>query len=304
VLSVTICTVAVHERHHLQRALELSASHPLLLPILAVDVPCPDRFIAVRLVPCGLAAHGHPRNPPYQHSPRQVRPMVRPSGLAALGGQVCVHWPRARGRAAGVATARCARVPSDVPSCPLRQHFLAGDDERPQLAEWEQGLLGLPPHLSDFVNDLKRALEPAAASLALCLYEMACAFKARRPPRRLPAQLPVRRQRDARSDAPHADTKGAEAATYARGRARARALHASRRARAQGAETRANTSAWPPPLSEALLEHAQQVSSAFRSYDYLLLDRDPNPIPESPRMYESPRAAPRKRSENRESLTL
>ena len=182
--------------------------------------------------------------------------------------------------------------------------FLAGDDERPQLAEWEQGLLGLPPHLSDFVNDLKRALEPAAASLALCLYEMACAFKARRPPRRLPAQLPVRRQRDARSDAPHADTKGAEAATYARGRARARALHASRRARAQGAETRANTSAWPPPLSEALLEHAQQVSSAFRSYDYLLLDRDPNPIPESPRMYESPRAAPRKRSENRESLTL
>ena len=48
VLSVSVCSVGLHERYHLERALLLSATHPLLLPILAVDSPRPDRVVVVR----------------------------------------------------------------------------------------------------------------------------------------------------------------------------------------------------------------------------------------------------------------
>ena len=46
-----------------------------------------------------------------------------------------------------------------------------------RIAEWEQGLLGLPSHLEPYFADLKRCLEPAACALALCIYEMACGFE-------------------------------------------------------------------------------------------------------------------------------
>ena len=48
VLTVSVCSIGLHERSHLERALMLSASHPLLLPILAVDFPRPDRVVVVR----------------------------------------------------------------------------------------------------------------------------------------------------------------------------------------------------------------------------------------------------------------
>ena len=48
VLSVSVCerTVGLHERHHLERA--LAAQHALLLPVLHVEFPRPDRAVIVR----------------------------------------------------------------------------------------------------------------------------------------------------------------------------------------------------------------------------------------------------------------
>ena len=46
-----------------------------------------------------------------------------------------------------------------------------------RIAEWEQGVLGLPSHQAAYFADLCRCLEPAACALALCVYEMACGFE-------------------------------------------------------------------------------------------------------------------------------
>lgn len=255
VLSVTICTVAVHERHHLQRALELSASHPLLLPIVAVDVPRPDRFIVVR-------------DWCHAGSLRDVIHGARPTSTVH-DKYDRVGSPLSAGKCASIGRALVDALlvlrPLGARAC-LHVHcgniFLAADDERPQLAEWEQGLLGLPSHLADFVNDLKRALEPAAASLALCLYEMACGFEldglpAVFPPscpravsETLEAMLRTPPPKERRLPRKLEDLLDFELFTLADVRER------------KGAEARGSTSAWPPPLSEALLEHARQVSSS------------------------------------------
>ena len=168
VASVTVCSVPIHERHHLLRALELSTSTPLLLPILAVDLPRNDRLIVVR----EWCAAGSLRDVIHGVSPESLVHSKYYRVGSPLSESKCASIGRAL--IDGLLVLR----PLGARAC-LHVHcgniFLRG--ERPLLAEWEQGLLGLPSHLAEFVTDLARTLEPAAAALALCLYEMACGFE-------------------------------------------------------------------------------------------------------------------------------
>ena len=168
VASVTVCSVPIHERHHLLRALELSTSNPLLLPILTVDLPRDDRLIVVR----EWCAAGSLRDVIHGVSPESLVHSKYDRVGSPLSESKCASIGRAL--IDGLLVLR----PLGARAC-LHVHcgniFLRG--ERPLLAEWEQGLLGLPSHLAEFANDLARTLEPAAAALALCLYEMACGFE-------------------------------------------------------------------------------------------------------------------------------
>ena len=268
VLSVSTCAVGVHERHHLERALELSASHPLLLPILAVDLPRPDRLIVVREW-CG---GGSLRDIIHGVGPAQSVHAKYDRVGSPLSEGKCASLGRA------ILDALLVLRPLGARAC-LHVHcgniFLV--DEQPRIAEWEQGLLGLPSHLADFINDLKRALEPAAASLALCLYEMACGFEIDG----LPAVFPptcsraVRETLDVMLRAPPPSQKRAArtledvlelplfalpeatSAAYACSAASASATSAG-----GGALLAADWDGRPPPLSDALLKHVANVKSA------------------------------------------
>ena len=259
VLTVTQCAVGAHERYHVQRALELSRMHPLLLPILAVELPRTDRLVIVR----EWCRQGSLRDVIHGASPSQSVHAKYDRVGSPLSERKCASVGRA------ILDALRVLRPLGARAC-LHVHcgniFFSG--EQPKLAEWEQGLLGMPSHLADFVNDLKRALEPAAASLALCLYEMACGFeldglpavfppscpravrdtlevmlrappaKERRPPRTLEdaLELPLFTLLEA-VEGVYASTVGARAGPRA-------------------------DEAWPPPLSDAVLQHAAHVTSA------------------------------------------
>ena len=144
--------------------------------------------------------------------------------------------------------------------------FLSDTDHMPLLAEWEQGLLGLPSHTADLVAELRRALEPAAASLALCLYEMACGFELDNLPPVFPPGCPtaVRETLDVMLRAP-ASGKGKrpprtledtlELPLFARAPVRSLPAPVGR------AGSSRDEPAAPPPLSADVLQHAAQVLS-------------------------------------------
>ena len=170
VLSVNVCSVGLHDKYHLERALALSASNPALVPILASDFPRPDRAVVVRQ----WSAAGSLRDVLHGASPHLSLHAKYDRVGTPLSEAKCVSF------ACALLDTLLVIRPLGARAC-LHVHcgniFLdEADGHTPRLAEWEQGLLGQPSHLADIVNDLQRALEPAAV-LALCLYEVATGFE-------------------------------------------------------------------------------------------------------------------------------
>ena len=205
VISVSIVTrsMGLHERPHLERLLQ--ATHPVLLPVRMVDLSRPDRAVVIRDW-CAAGSlrdvlHGatpeHSQNAKYDRvgSPLSEAKVasfgralldallvLRPLGprvamhvhlgnifLSPSGGQV-----GGSGAAGGGGSGAGGAEPEPI----LR------------VAEWEQGALNLPSHLEPYFNDLRRTLEPAACSLALCVYEMACGFELDGLPAVIPPTCP------------------------------------------------------------------------------------------------------------------
>ena len=171
VLSVTVCerNVGVHERALLERALRVD--HPLLMPVFAADFPRPDRYVAIREWYDGGSLRDllHNATPDQEQTTKydRVGTPLTETRIAYIG----------RGLLEALLILRPLgeRVAMHVH---LANVFLCGPEGTvPRISEWEQGLLGLPSHLEPYFADLRRSVEPSAAALALCIYEMACGFE-------------------------------------------------------------------------------------------------------------------------------
>lgn len=259
VLSITACerTIGLHERGHLERA--LGVRHPLLLGIISSDLPRPDRVVVVReWCPGGsLRDVLHGASPELEQTTKYDRVGTPLSEykialigrglleallvLRPLGERVCVHVH-------------------------LGNVFLDGADGLvPRLAEWENGLLGLPSHLESYFDDLRRSVEPACAALALCVYEMSCGFELDGLPAVIPPTCPrtVREALEAMlaRAPPRRKKKGAEVAdagVFTLEDARALPLFAS------VAEAPANarvgySASPPPPLPSDVVKAAKEI---------------------------------------------
>ena len=185
VLSVAVCerTVGLHERGHLERALRVE--HPYLLSILAADFPRPDRVVVVREWCSGGSLrdllHGAAPDDEQTDKYDRVGTPLSEAKIALIG----------RGLLEALLVLRPLgeKVALHVH---LGNVFLeSADGLVPRVSEWEQGLLGLPSHLEAYFHDLRRAVEPSAAALALCVYEMACGFELDGLPAVIPPTCPT-----------------------------------------------------------------------------------------------------------------
>ena len=110
---------------------------------------------------------------------------------------------------------------------------------------------------ADFVNDLRRALEPAAAALALCLYEMACGFELDGLPPVLPPSCPatVRETLEVLLRSPSPKEKRPP-----------RTLEDALElplfiGSGSGVASHGVVAAAPPPLPDEMLQHARQLTN-------------------------------------------
>lgn len=181
-LSVTACSVGIHERFHLERALLASAVHPALLPILVCEVARPDRLVVVReWMPAGSLRDMLHAAVPHASAHAKYDRIGAPLGeerLARIGRELLIGLAVLR----PLGSRACLHVHcGNIFVCP---------DGAVRLADWEAGLLGLPSSVAGHAADLRQRLEPAAVALALCLYEMACGYELDGLPAELPPATP------------------------------------------------------------------------------------------------------------------